>query len=778
MSDPGSSNHYAVLGVERGADLRAIKKAYFALVRKFPPETHAEEFKKIRAAYEVLSDPEARERYDEQEKGFGEFDAEVAAALASAEEAAKEGDDKRVQEALRPLVEARPDVLLLREKLAASLSRTGDDAEALRLVEGLVERSPETARYHHLHGVLLRKAKRMDDAIAELRRACELAPDEPTSHAALVDALATADRTEEALAELDKAEERYEPSSPHRLGIQIRRIDLLFGDKRRGAALDALAALVALAKASEDEEVPKLLATELCATAAQLFAANDVPHANEVLRRCQELHPESPVLHPYPPRRTVPAEALAPEGIAWLAQQQPGPGSPVIQHPAGRSAPLMVAGIGAALLIAYLLLSDVTLDAIALPSQRPASFVGEPAGALFLLALIGVAVVLAERVWRAARARFTSRLERITTIHPLYLVRTDPERVELFSIFCFTACEGVHHRQNGVYTHTRLRLTFDEEQVTLVFHNAPFAQGWLDLLIATRKRALELLAAGYLDAENRIELLPKEVAAAPARPLGPTKAERWRSWARLAAIAAALWGAVLLSQRHHADHAAFAQAALHDTAAAYDWYLGFFPDGEHAADAKRARDRARERAERSLALWLDPRARGSAALARAAAALDRASAKGLPFMMEIRSQSADVGRSALEKAFGKLPEEVAATLSYAGISAARFVERPPDPSGKAAALSVSCDISGAAPSLAAECKIRVLADGAVVQEIAAEISTAAVAAPKAARPDQDAALASLSAAVAARVADELGLGGAHAERRRSLKHTGRSPYDG
>ena len=49
----GAQNHYQVLRIERTADERAIKKAYFTLIRQFPPDTHPEEFKAIRAAYEV-----------------------------------------------------------------------------------------------------------------------------------------------------------------------------------------------------------------------------------------------------------------------------------------------------------------------------------------------------------------------------------------------------------------------------------------------------------------------------------------------------------------------------------------------------------------------------------------------------------------------------------------------------------------------------------------------------------------------------------------------------
>ncbi len=48
---------YAVLGVERGATAEDVRRAYFRLVRQNPPEAHPEEFKRIRAAYEMLRSP-------------------------------------------------------------------------------------------------------------------------------------------------------------------------------------------------------------------------------------------------------------------------------------------------------------------------------------------------------------------------------------------------------------------------------------------------------------------------------------------------------------------------------------------------------------------------------------------------------------------------------------------------------------------------------------------------------------------------------------------------
>lgn len=69
-------DYYAALGVARTATQGEIKKAYRALAMKSHPDRQpeakraaaAEEFKRINEAYEVLSDPEKRKRYDQ----FGE----------------------------------------------------------------------------------------------------------------------------------------------------------------------------------------------------------------------------------------------------------------------------------------------------------------------------------------------------------------------------------------------------------------------------------------------------------------------------------------------------------------------------------------------------------------------------------------------------------------------------------------------------------------------------------------------------------------------------------
>jgi molecular chaperone DnaJ len=61
------SDHYATLGVARDASQDDIKRAYRKLARELHPDVNPEaedQFKEIAAAYEVLSDPQKRQRYD------------------------------------------------------------------------------------------------------------------------------------------------------------------------------------------------------------------------------------------------------------------------------------------------------------------------------------------------------------------------------------------------------------------------------------------------------------------------------------------------------------------------------------------------------------------------------------------------------------------------------------------------------------------------------------------------------------------------------------------
>jgi len=75
MAANGYRDYFKVLGVERGADADTIKRAFRRLARQYHPDVNPGDkgaearFKEISEAYEVLSDPDKRRRYEQ----FGQY---------------------------------------------------------------------------------------------------------------------------------------------------------------------------------------------------------------------------------------------------------------------------------------------------------------------------------------------------------------------------------------------------------------------------------------------------------------------------------------------------------------------------------------------------------------------------------------------------------------------------------------------------------------------------------------------------------------------------------
>ncbi len=68
---PAQEDYYKTLGIERGASVEEIRKAYRRLARKYHPDLNPgdkaaeDRFKKVQEAYDILSDPKKKQMFDQ-----------------------------------------------------------------------------------------------------------------------------------------------------------------------------------------------------------------------------------------------------------------------------------------------------------------------------------------------------------------------------------------------------------------------------------------------------------------------------------------------------------------------------------------------------------------------------------------------------------------------------------------------------------------------------------------------------------------------------------------
>ncbi|RKG98870.1 hypothetical protein D7V97_32425 [Corallococcus sp. CA053C] len=598
MSSEPQKSPYDVLGLPRDADARAIKKAYFERVRQHPPETFPEEFRRLREAYELLSDPEARQAWDASHSASEE--GPEAARLREAIDLFNADDKEAGRAVLTQLLAEQPGSHEARDLLGRHFLFEGRPQEALAEFDLLVAQRPEDWEAHLHRGWALHQLQRLKDAADAFWRAGKLGPAQVGPRIALAECLEELGQVGDALGALAEAQGLPGVKPMDVLALKVRRAAMMLHHGRDAEAKRELDGLEAAVPRDADQELRRWTGGRLAAAAANLFAQQKSEAANRLLERSRRINPDSATEVAYPVRVTVDVDALPEPGREWLEAE------------AERLGGWRTLGTWAWPAILTFSLAVATLLSLAFCFLSPdVRGVFDWVGFTVIAAGLSVATVAAARAFlRAAETPFG----KFTTIHPLHLVQVTGDRLIVWPFVHLQDVKLLNHQNNGVYSHTSVQLRFSQLRLVVPMRGEEKAELFAQELLGRRRRVLELLNRGMLDAESGVEQLPATLLARGGS-RGHVRAEG-RARFPVRGMLAAAAGAALVVALSVAPHAravdeniwglALNQRDLGPTLA----YLRDLPEARFAPRAQARVDAELSRARERLTAGLDP---GSAA---------------------------------------------------------------------------------------------------------------------------------------------------------------------
>lgn len=136
-------NYYDILDVSKDASKRDIKRAYFSLIRKHPPEKDEEKFMEIRNAYDTLSDERKRKIYDEK---IG-MSSSAKKLLEYAKETMNQSRYSETIKALKEAIKLEPNNKLLKRFLGDIYIANGNSGNAVKIYKELVNDEPNNPEF-------------------------------------------------------------------------------------------------------------------------------------------------------------------------------------------------------------------------------------------------------------------------------------------------------------------------------------------------------------------------------------------------------------------------------------------------------------------------------------------------------------------------------------------------------------------------------------------------------------------------------------------------------
>jgi tetratricopeptide (TPR) repeat protein len=493
-------------------------------------------------------------------------------------DAMDQSDWKTAQRNFHEVLRLQPNLYFARDLLGMSFLNADQPVDALAQFEALIAAQPENAVYHLHKGYAHYHQKQYVPAMTAFREAQRLDPVDTRALVAMADTLSGQKQWEAALAELDKAINMDGQVDFQDFVFFMRKVQIQLLRNRADLAEQDLDQIFKILP--DDADTKKYVATRLASLAADLFAMKRSVDANRLLVRCKQLDPSRASMgFQFPSRTTVPIATLPPGSRDWIAKAGKEWAAGKLSHNAwtGPILLLITAGITALLVLANGFGSHHLWDS-GQRTQWVILLLGAP---LFLL--LGI-----RRVARVAKSPYG----KYTTIHPLHLMQVDVDKVTLWPLVNLHDVSLTHHSTNGVYQYTAVRMDFAGTICNLTIRGQQASVDWANRLLGQRRRVLELMSMGLLDAEEGYDLVPPEQLGTPKKSADDkAKQKKALQWYGAAAGFGIVLSAIAIPYNTGAaERYQWDSCSRYPSLNEYRSYLDRFPSGKHATQARAAID--------------------------------------------------------------------------------------------------------------------------------------------------------------------------------------------
>ncbi len=275
--DLASDDFYLRLGLVPEATQDDVRRAYRALVRQYTPERAPEEFKRVRQAYETLSDAATRRQYDQR------LDPALSALFESAMKAMKEENYQAAVEPLQQVLAARPDMAIARNQVGVCFLHLNESERALGEFQHLIREGSASPGVYANAGHAQKLLQQFEEAGRSFERAADLATmqlqDATPFVLGAVDCLVDRGLVAEARSRLTEAIGAERKVAFNHLRYLTRLLELCIGQEDSTAVNKLLAQLRGLGSEPEEQQY---VAWRLGQIAFQLVRAGNFAYGRRV----------------------------------------------------------------------------------------------------------------------------------------------------------------------------------------------------------------------------------------------------------------------------------------------------------------------------------------------------------------------------------------------------------------------------------------------------------------------------------------------------------------